>query len=190
ISGAEHGEGFRRYSWAAVCLGLLGLVLLGVAAGLCIKYRTERDQILERYTGLHEDLLTNYSSFEKQKKQFQELNGLIFISATKDVWNASRNYCREKGGDLVVINSREKQVVINKMGLNGWIGLSDESEDKTWRWVDGTTLTAKYWDKGQPNNMNEDCVVFHSKKDNTLLTWHDYPCSSKQLAICELVSRA
>uniref|UniRef100_A0AAY4DYQ1 C-type lectin domain-containing protein n=1 Tax=Denticeps clupeoides TaxID=299321 RepID=A0AAY4DYQ1_9TELE len=126
----------------------------------------------------------------KAGSQLNRLNCPIFISATKDVWNASRKYCREKGGDLVVINSREKQVVINKMGLNGWIGLSDESEDKMWRWVDGTTLTAKYWDKGQPNNMNEDCVVFHSKEDNTLLTWHDYPCSSKQLAICELVSRA
>uniref|UniRef100_A0AAY4DYK5 C-type lectin domain-containing protein n=1 Tax=Denticeps clupeoides TaxID=299321 RepID=A0AAY4DYK5_9TELE len=123
-------------------------------------------------------------------EELNRLNCPIFISATKDVWNASRKYCREKGGDLVVINSREKQVrdAITKMGWNGWIGLSDESEEGTWIWVDGTTLTVKFWDAGQPNNrdeQDEDCVVFEPNRQNPLLSWHDYPCLSRQHAICE-----
>uniref|UniRef100_A0AAY4DYY5 C-type lectin domain-containing protein n=1 Tax=Denticeps clupeoides TaxID=299321 RepID=A0AAY4DYY5_9TELE len=219
-SGAEQGDGFRRYRLAAVCLGLLGLVLLGVAAFLCIKYRTERDQVLDRYTGLHEDLLANYSSCEKQKvqletnysslvkerdqlsslrsmleakvtqleKQFQEFNCRIFQSATEDTWNMSRKYCREKGGDLVMIKSKEKQTVLNEMRLNGWIGLSDESVEGKWTWVDTTTANQTFWDEGQPDNwgsVDEDCAVFHSKDDDPPLTWHDHKCSSKHLAICE-----
>ncbi|XP_028847422.1 hepatic lectin-like [Denticeps clupeoides] len=203
-SGAEQGEGFRRYRRAAVCLGLLGLVLLGVAAGLCIKYRTERDQILNRYTGLAEDLLANYSSLVKERDQLSSLRSMleakvtqlekfefncrIFQSATEDTWNMSRKYCREKGGDLVMIKSKKKQTVLNEMRLNGWIGLSDESEEGKWTWVDTTKVNTTFWGKGQPDNpveVDEDCAVFHFKDNDPLSTWHDHECSSKHLAICE-----
>uniref|UniRef100_A0AAY4DY81 C-type lectin domain-containing protein n=1 Tax=Denticeps clupeoides TaxID=299321 RepID=A0AAY4DY81_9TELE len=175
--GAKQGEGIRRYRRAAVCLGLLGLVLLGIAAGLCVKYRTE---ILDKYM-----LEAKVTQLEKQ---FQEFNYRIFQSATEDVWNMSRKYCREKGGDLVMIKSKEKQTVLYEMRLNGWIGLSDESEEGKWTWVDTTTAHTTFWGKGQPDNwasVDEDCAVFHSKDDNPLSTWHDHKCLSKHLAICE-----
>ncbi|XP_028847358.1 CD209 antigen-like protein C [Denticeps clupeoides] len=233
-----YGRGRRKRTScsrrAAVCLGLLALVLLSVTTGLCIKYRTERDQILNRYTGLPENAIGNYSRMERlevqletsytsmaEKKdrlkanctataeerdqlasdkrtleakvtqlenQLKRLDGQIFHSATKDVWRESRKYCRENGGDLVVINNRKKQFEINEMSQNGWIGLSDESEEGKWRWVDGTTPTDKFWDRGQPDiwdEVDEDCVVFHTNVNNPLLTWHDHACSTKHLAICE-----
>uniref|UniRef100_A0AAY4DY04 C-type lectin domain-containing protein n=1 Tax=Denticeps clupeoides TaxID=299321 RepID=A0AAY4DY04_9TELE len=151
----------------AVCLGLLGLVL---------------------YTGLAEDLLANYSIvFITEKFEF---NCRIFQSATEDTWNMSRKYCREKGGDLVMIKSKKKQVstVLNEMRLNGWIGLSDESEEGKWTWVDTTKVNTTFWGKGQPDNpveVDEDCAVFHFKDNDPLSTWHDHECSSKHLAICE-----
>uniref|UniRef100_A0AAY4ASL1 C-type lectin domain-containing protein n=1 Tax=Denticeps clupeoides TaxID=299321 RepID=A0AAY4ASL1_9TELE len=121
-------------------------------------------------------------------------NCRIFQSATKDTWNMSRKYCREKGGDLVMIKSKEKQVtflvqtVLNEMRLNGWIGLSDESEEGKWTWVDTTRAHTRFWGKRQPDNwgsVDEDCAVFHSKDDDPLSTWHDHKCSRKHLAICE-----
>uniref|UniRef100_A0AAY4DYC4 C-type lectin domain-containing protein n=1 Tax=Denticeps clupeoides TaxID=299321 RepID=A0AAY4DYC4_9TELE len=148
---------------AAVCLGLLGLVLLGVAS-LFITVK----QLLN--------------------VQCTEFNCRIFQSATEDTWNMSRKYCREKGGDLVMIKSKEKQTVLNEMRLNGWIGLSDESEEGKWTWVDTTRAHTRFWGKRQPDNwgsVDEDCAVFHSKDDDPLSTWHDHKCSRKHLAICE-----
>ncbi|XP_028847362.1 CD209 antigen-like protein E [Denticeps clupeoides] len=78
------------------------------------------------------------------EKQFQEFNCRIFQSATEDTWNMSRKYCREKGGDLVMIKSKEKQTVLNEMRLNGWIGLSDESVEGKWTWVDTTTANQTF----------------------------------------------
>uniref|UniRef100_A0A8C6PP62 C-type lectin domain-containing protein n=1 Tax=Nothobranchius furzeri TaxID=105023 RepID=A0A8C6PP62_NOTFU len=59
-------------------------------------------------------------------------------------WNKARKFCQMYGGDLVVIDSKDKQtflILINKFFHIGfWFGLSDSHIEGTWKWLDGTSL--------------------------------------------------
>lgn len=91
---------------------------------------------------------------------------LYLISTQKKSWNEARQNCKTKGADLVIINSKDKQVreheserhsklerfhiapwssqefLVEKLGRDkAWIGLHDKIEEGTWKWVDGTALT-------------------------------------------------
>ncbi|XP_036000716.1 C-type lectin domain family 4 member E-like [Fundulus heteroclitus] len=99
---------------------------------------------------------------------------LYFFSTNKSSWNESRRSCKDLGGDLVKIDSREEQVFleIRVRGLmeeaedKFWIGLTDAEEEGRWFWVDGSPLneSLSFWSDGEPNNYaertpaGEDCV--------------------------------
>ncbi|KAK3525362.1 hypothetical protein QTP86_031094, partial [Hemibagrus guttatus] len=108
-------------------------------------------------------------------------------------WNEARQECRSRGADLVIINSREEQVVIleylsQMVTGEAWIGLSDSAEEGKWMWVDGTTMTTGFWWQGEPNDYDgiEDCAATGSKfAEAEVTTWADYPCGTKLHAICE-----
>ncbi|KAI4882014.1 hypothetical protein NFI96_007628, partial [Prochilodus magdalenae] len=63
-----------------------------------------------------------------------------YISTESKNWNKSRQDCRERGADLVIINSREEQEFIEKENKYVWIGLSKEGGEGQWKWVDGSVL--------------------------------------------------
>ncbi|XP_046698943.1 C-type lectin domain family 4 member M-like isoform X3 [Silurus meridionalis] len=113
-------------------------------------------------------------------------SSLYYISAEKKDWNQSRDDCREKGADLVIINSREEQEFIKRMyDRAAWVGLSDRDTEGEWKWVDGTPLTTAYWNKGEPNsNGDEDCAVM-SYVNNPVENWADFHCNNKFTWICE-----
>ncbi|KAK1792592.1 hypothetical protein P4O66_012527 [Electrophorus voltai] len=110
-------------------------------------------------------------------------SSMYYISTGEKSWSESRQDCREKRADLVTINSKEEQEFIHKIlgSLSAWIGLTDSEREGTWKWVDGTALTTKYWGSGEPNSRagDEDCVMLNDGK------WADYPCSSYFIWICE-----
>ncbi|KAM7406933.1 hypothetical protein PAMA_002910 [Pampus argenteus] len=65
-----------------------------------------------------------------------------FISITSDSWEKGRQDCRDREGDLVVIDSPEEQEFLSKIAKQStWIGLSDREKEGTWKWTDGTPLT-------------------------------------------------
>uniref|UniRef100_A0A9J7Z1L2 Si:ch73-343l4.8 n=1 Tax=Cyprinus carpio carpio TaxID=630221 RepID=A0A9J7Z1L2_CYPCA len=106
-------------------------------------------------------------------------------------WSDSRQYCRDCGADLVIINTEEKQRFISSLvSERVWIGLSDREQEGIMKWVDNSTLKQGFWLKGEPNNTdNEDCIELNYNRGKTgwspLNSWNDDQCSAKKKGICE-----
>uniref|UniRef100_A0A3B4H1M8 CD209 antigen-like protein E n=1 Tax=Pundamilia nyererei TaxID=303518 RepID=A0A3B4H1M8_9CICH len=93
-------------------------------------------------------------------------------------WKESRDFCQLQGGDLIIIDSQDKEVYF-------WIGLSDSKEEGTWKWLDGTFLVQGYWNDGEPNNLNdEDCAAVYPRV-NFFKAWNDVRCGVRRKWICE-----
>uniref|UniRef100_A0A668U3F4 C-type lectin domain-containing protein n=1 Tax=Oreochromis aureus TaxID=47969 RepID=A0A668U3F4_OREAU len=109
------------------------------------------------------------------------------LSESFGSWDAARKDCKDRGADLVVIDSAEEQTFLSTITTkDAWIGLNDKEQEGTWKWVDGTPLTLTYWASGQPDNGGEeDCahVIWDKQK-----SWNDLSCSSSRQWICEKVS--
>ncbi|KAK0130963.1 C-type lectin domain family 4 member E [Merluccius polli] len=106
-------------------------------------------------------------------------------------WTASRDDCLERDADLLVINSREEQEFVSRLGFLHWIGLSDRDTEGTWKWVDGTIMTSSFWRRGEPNDNRgaEDCVVTQEIRGpgegDLERGWNDVPCAVLFRWICE-----
>uniref|UniRef100_A0A8C7X8Q4 C-type lectin domain-containing protein n=1 Tax=Oryzias sinensis TaxID=183150 RepID=A0A8C7X8Q4_9TELE len=106
-----------------------------------------------------------------------------FTSSEKNTWEQSREFCRNKTGDLAIINSEEEMAFINtlcKSGQQTWIGLTDGEVEGQWKWVDGTPLTLIFWGTGQPNSYqgsDQDCVEFWHRSKG-IGDWNDESCSN------------
>ncbi|KAI4894933.1 hypothetical protein NFI96_022975 [Prochilodus magdalenae] len=188
-------SGSRRYRLAAVGLGLLCVLLLVANLVLWVQYNnmtTERDKMKDEMVQLQKEkdtLQKKYEELEQGQRCFS--NSFYYISTEKKSWSESRQYCTDKGADLVIINSREEQEFINNVfgATEAWIGLTDTDSENVWKWMDGSTLTTEFWWTGEPNDWNgsEDCAVTGSKfaPSKNVTTWADYPCYHPVVGICE-----
>ncbi|XP_045569535.1 C-type lectin domain family 4 member E-like, partial [Salmo salar] len=111
-----------------------------------------------------------------------------YVSTEYKSWEESRQDCRNRGADLVVIKSEDDQTFVNWLcGVKNyvWVGLTDSVTEGTWKWVDDTPLTTQYWNSGEPNGgVAENCVYFYSWSSDTG-AWWDYDCSYQYRWICE-----
>ncbi|XP_036789833.1 C-type lectin domain family 4 member E isoform X3 [Oncorhynchus mykiss] len=170
----------------------------------------ERDQIQTSYSTLtkeRDQLQTSYNTMTKERDKLQTernfLSGRLtnlswqkfesswyFLSTESKTWKESRKDCLERGADLVMINSDKEQTFLFNLKKRVWIGLTDSVKEGTWKWVDGTPLTTRYWYSKQPDNAgpngDEDCAEIH-KDQSPLKAWNDMSCDSKLNWICEKV---
>ncbi|XP_048051413.1 C-type lectin domain family 4 member E-like isoform X2 [Megalobrama amblycephala] len=112
---------------------------------------------------------------------------VFFISNESKNWSDSRQYCRDRGTDLVIIDTEEKQRLISSfIKETVWIGLSDIENEGNMKWVDNSPLKQGFWIEGEPNNLAEDenCIELIPEKP-TLNNWNDLPCSYTIKWICE-----
>ncbi|KAF5893767.1 antigen like protein, partial [Clarias magur] len=96
------------------------------------KLTIERDQVQRERDGY----LRTFCDFYKGRC-FN--SSVYYISTEKKSWTESRQDCRERGADLVIINSTEEQEFIDTLrsSSEAWIGLSYKDESK---WVGDTPL--------------------------------------------------
>ncbi|KAG9259863.1 CD209 antigen-like protein C [Astyanax mexicanus] len=184
----------RRYRLAAVSLGLLSVVLLISIILLLMNFNhltAERDQLQTSYTNRTAGLQRKLSSLEKAFVEGWRYfsSSVYYISTEKKSWSGSREDCRGKGADLVIINSREEQEFVDSLSVCKdaavFIGLTDQETEGIWKWVDGSEPTTLYWMSGQPNNggwTKQDCVVTGPQLGKR---WNDKPCQNLQYWICE-----
>ncbi|XP_062334899.1 C-type lectin domain family 4 member M-like isoform X1 [Osmerus eperlanus] len=118
-----------------------------------------------------------------------------YVSAEKKNWSDSRQDCRDRGADLVIINSPEEQEFLNNLTKTVWIGLNDTVTERNFIWVDGTPLTTPtYWYGSQPDNylhqpgsVDEDCaeIYYSPSQVPPPKTWNDNRCDSNNFWVCE-----
>ncbi|XP_015424153.1 PREDICTED: asialoglycoprotein receptor 1 [Myotis davidii] len=67
-----------------------------------------------------------------------------WFSGTGKPWPEAERYCQLQNAHLVVINSREEQIFVQKhIGSSyTWMGLSDP--EGAWKWVDGTNYETNF----------------------------------------------
>ncbi|XP_074486697.1 CD209 antigen-like protein C isoform X2 [Sebastes fasciatus] len=147
------------------------------------------EAIIKNLTEEREDLKRKLSSWSSncQPRWVYFKHSCYYFSSNVKSWQKSRDYCQQKGADLMIINSKEEQEFGSQYKRNTWIGLTDRETEGIWKWVDGTALGTSYWYTGEPNNNNndEDCgVLWGFGKENN---WNDVPCSIQINWICEKV---
>ncbi|KAL3969673.1 prickle [Sarotherodon galilaeus] len=152
----------------------------------------ERDLLQADLTEKTKELERLQSLFNQKKTcptGWKMFSGVCyFLSGTSGIWDEARRDCRDKGADLVVIESPEEQnfltTIIND---NTWIGLTDNGMEGQWKWVDGTPLTLANWATNEPNNggsltSEEDCVHIRAEDQRT---WNDISCTASMKWICK-----
>ena len=87
-----------------------------------------------------------------------------------NTWEEAQAYCQARGGHLAVINNEAENIALfNYMKNQGhntaYFGLSDATQEGTWTWVNGESVTFTNWASGEPNseNSNEDYASFYYK---------------------------
>lgn len=89
----------------------------------------------------------------------------------------AERYCKELGGNLVKIESEEKNNVIaqkvKELNKTFYIGASDEREEGKFVWRDGSAVTYTNWSKNEPNNA-ADCGGENYVQMYANGKWNDY----------------
>merc|ERR1712117_28296 len=110
-------------------------------------------------------------------------------------WSQAQEFCWSKGGYLAEFESLEEEQQIDPFLTNGikyWIGLTDVSQEGTWKWSESHKETVyTNWLPNQPDNDGgiENCAC---KSFGTMdHRWNDAPCdiehySDPHLALCQL----
>ncbi|XP_059422833.1 hepatic lectin-like [Carassius carassius] len=152
----------------------------------------EKSQLQSNLKSLKQELESRITSLNdelgKEQSKQRNLCGPVcyFVSNELKSWSDSRQYCRDHGADLVIINTEEKQRLISSLvSERVWIGLSDIENEGNMIWVDNSTMNQTFWFEEEPNNAggNEDCIELIPSE--TILNWNDLPCSENRKGICE-----
>ena len=114
------------------------------------------------------------------------------ISAKKETWQKSQEFCRSLGGDLVSITSAKENRDVNRMLLNVmnmdnfWIGYNAILKEGNFTWSDGKQNAFKNWAPEEPNNngieRGENCGEYLWNKNGT---WNDEKCRIKKKFLCK-----
>ncbi|XP_053346345.1 CD209 antigen-like protein E [Clarias gariepinus] len=135
---------------------------------------------------------------QQHEGEWKTLGSKSYIfSAFKRDWAQSRDYCVEKGGHLVIINSQaEQDLVSSQIGGTYWIGLNDLETEGVWMWVNNQPLKKNgFWYDApegphEPDNWKvedpsgENCASL-GHEYISFNKWFDASCQTLKLFFCE-----
>ncbi|XP_029370199.1 C-type lectin domain family 4 member E-like isoform X3 [Echeneis naucrates] len=140
-------------------------------------------------------------TYPRCEEGWEHNGGKCYLFSTNgSSWEKSRDECKQLGGDLVKIDSREEQgflaerlrVKMERAEDKFWIGLTDSKNEGDWLWVDGSPLDRNwtFWRSGEPDNWKEkdpdgeDCVAM-GETGKIIESWTDGSCKTEYKSICE-----
>ena len=101
-------------------------------------------------------------------------------------YNAAKTKCESDGAFLAIPRSEAENDYIADLipNANIWIGINDIDQEGEFVAVDGSDITYKNWDSGEPNNENktEDAVVIRTWTDTG--AWNDYDEKKQARFVC------
>ncbi|MBE6111049.1 MAG: hypothetical protein E7194_11630, partial [Erysipelotrichaceae bacterium] len=120
-----------------------------------------------------------------------EFNGHYYYvyPSGRNSWDATDNYFKGLGGYMAIIESdEENSFVYNLMKNSGYssafFGYSDQNNEGTWLWTDGTSGSYTNWHEGEPNGeTSENYAMFYEGFADD--TWNDSAFDSGLAVIVE-----
>ena len=111
-------------------------------------------------------------------------------------WHIAKKKANDAGGYLVAVTSAEENkfiIELTKKATKGescdtWLGLSDEKNERDWKWVNGEKYSFSNWQPNQPDNAgywagSENCV--HLQQTQSGFGWNDYSGDARFVYIIE-----
>ncbi|XP_069386448.1 C-type lectin lectoxin-Phi2-like isoform X3 [Paralichthys olivaceus] len=149
----------------------------------------EKNLLQNRITKLNNVIREQSGCVSSQQcpTDWTEINSrCYFVSADTATWEESRQYCKSKGADLMVINSEQELLsfyIMNHPISVYWIGL--HLTNGSFRWVDGSALTKESWEPGGlSKSYSQSCVEVNFFK-SLKISWRNVPCQWRQRWLCE-----
>ncbi|XP_040027915.2 macrophage mannose receptor 1 isoform X1 [Gasterosteus aculeatus] len=116
-----------------------------------------------------------------------EWNGAqYFLNRQTMAVEDARSFCQRNHADLVTIDSEAESVFLwkrlSESSRSYWIGLNVDL-DKTYSWMDGSSVVFQRWDEDQPRfqRNDENCAVITP----SMGFWHVYNCGYEHRSICK-----
>ncbi|KAM5334804.1 C-type lectin domain family 4 member A isoform 2-T3 [Glossophaga mutica] len=161
-------------------------------AQLLKEKKTTKDFIHTELECMKENLTMEekyWSCCPKKWKSFK--SNCYFISTKNRNWMESEKNCLGMKAHLLVINTNEEQGFINQnleKKFAYYMGLSDPEGKRAWQWVDQTPYneSATFWHPGEPNNLNEHCVILNAPRQSSW-GWNNVRCDEPHSSICKMV---
>uniref|UniRef100_A0A3Q1HXC8 CD209 antigen-like protein E n=1 Tax=Acanthochromis polyacanthus TaxID=80966 RepID=A0A3Q1HXC8_9TELE len=153
----NHFPPVQRYPFraATLCLALLCFLLLLGMTFLSHFYSTlvlKNNQLIKDVE-LKSQADSECETDDNNSRWMKFKCHCYYTSTEMKTWAESREDCKEKGADLVVINNKMEQKYIHDLNKHGdsWIGLevvTDGDWKQNWQWVDRSSLTGfTAWNK-------------------------------------------
>uniref|UniRef100_A0A3Q1H613 C-type lectin domain-containing protein n=1 Tax=Anabas testudineus TaxID=64144 RepID=A0A3Q1H613_ANATE len=159
----------------------------------------ERDQLKAKLVNTSEERDQLKAKLKTCPAGWTMFNCVCYLLSSKTgSWQTGREDCRQRGADLVVIDSAEVQTFLSRFTKQQtWIGLTDLENEGNWKWIDGinSVIHLLFTDflgtghssqpdngGGDPKYGEEDCAQIRTYTNDL---WNDLSCSYQLHWICE-----